>query len=211
MPLLHSRPAWSREWPPRSWPAWREAEPPSAGPRLEESLASSTGTEPDGSSLVSTICSTSPLRASREARRGAGSHRPRGLDGRSAEGDWRARPPRSTPGPMELLPDQTSCFIGCIASRSSSTRTSTVTIGPSFTTASRRSCSTSDAYVILQRRAGAYRRMMQGVWDLVFSTSTYRPSPSRRPSVAPTPPVSAPDRPSLAHGGHDHGGYIWRR
>jgi hypothetical protein len=69
----------------------------------------------------------------------------------------------------------------------------------------------SDPQAILQPYAAAYRQMRREVWDLVFPTSTHHPSPPRQRGVAPTSPVSTPDRPSLAQGGHDGGGHIWRR
>jgi hypothetical protein len=65
----------------------------------------------------------------------------------------------------------------------------------------------SNPHAILRPPTVAYRRMRQGVWDLVFPTSTHHPSP-RQCNVASTLPVSIPDRPSLAHGRHAGGGHI---
>ena len=66
-------------------------------------------------------------------------------------------------------------------------------------------------HAILQPEAAPYWPTRQGMWDLVSPTSTHHPSPPRQRSLAPTPPAGTPDRPSLAHGSHDGGGYIWRR
>jgi hypothetical protein len=69
----------------------------------------------------------------------------------------------------------------------------------------------SDPRARLQPYAAAYRRMRWGVSDLVSPTSALPSSPPRQRSITPTLPVSTPDRPSLAHGGHDGRGHAWRR
>lgn len=107
--------------------------------------------------------------------------------------------------------DMSSCCIGSVTLPSSSGRTAPCDQMLGSVTRSRRSCSMSDLHAILQLQAAAYGRMRWGVWDLVFPTRAHHPCPPRQHSVAPTPRASGPDRSSLAHGGHDPGGHIWRR